>query len=100
MKPLGCTSRIALDPELLVRYLDSKTEMRVGGHPRRARKFINGFPLVSTTDSRTIRRWRTGERTVSRQSAQRLLVHYRLDLQQFQHWCTLRDIEPTVRGTL
>ena len=97
---LGCTARVALDPALLLRFIDSKTEFRVEGHPARRRKFVNGFPLASTTDSRTLRRWRSRGGTVSVQSARRLLAHYRLDLDQFKYWCEARDIEPTVRGTL
>lgn len=96
----GCTARVALPAATLTDFIEAKTEYRDFGHPRRNRRFINGFPMLSTTDSRTIRRWRATGGTVTKHSASRLLEHYYLDLGQFSYWCEVRKTPSTIRGTL
>lgn len=97
---LGSTARLALSPATLTRFIESKTELRFEGTPRRGRKYINGFPMESSTDSRTFRRWRTSVGTVTKASAARLFINYGLDLEQYAYWCRVRDVPPTVRGEL
>ena len=46
-------------PSVLVAFLDSWSEYRVSGHPRRNRLYINGTPITDH-DARMIRRWRSG----------------------------------------
>ncbi len=70
-------------PGHLVEFLDTRSEHRVDGVPRRHRKYINGV-TVSETDARMIRRWRKGQiRGVTESSAHALLRRHNINPREF-----------------
>lgn len=97
----GPTSRVGLDTAALTDFLEHHSEYKVGGSPVRRRRTINGRSVHPDIDARIIRRWKAAPNgTATRKSATRLLAKYGLTLEDFAYWCEVRDISPTIRGSI
>lgn len=94
------TSRVAIDPAVLVDFLKSWSHYSVGGRPHRERLYINGT-RIEENDARMIRRWRAGSiRGVTVKSARALLGRYGLTLDMLAVYAQQHDASPTTRGAL
>lgn len=96
----GRTAHVALDGATFTSFVGHHTEYRATGGPNtRMRKFINGFPLMSASHSRQLRRWKAGM-TLTPESATSLLHTYDLSLADYIEWCDDRTIMPTLHGDI
>ena len=96
----GPAARNAIDPRVLVHFIDAWSEHVNGGYPRRTRLTINGT-RVSVSDARVIRRWRQGNiKGVTVPAAQALLARHDLTLAMFVVYCEQHYFVPTLRGKL
>lgn len=84
---LGCTARAAMDPAVLLAFVEHHTEYRHGGHPRRTRRMVNGFFVGQGDPARTLRRLRSARfATVSVSGAARLLESFNLTIDDLDRW--------------
>lgn len=96
---LGRAAKAALDPKLLVEFIDLHTEHRTDGNPRRRRRYLNGVCLDQDTDARVIRRWRTKTEGVTPAAAERLLAKANLTLLALELWAEIhRNRNAYLRG--
>lgn len=94
----GPAARRALDPAVVVAYLDSLTAYESGGHPRRTRRLVNGRSM-SINHSRVVRRWRTTPPDgVTLSAVSNLLRTHKLKLNDLVVWAAAQGVEPILRG--
>lgn len=78
-----------IDAKRLTAFLDSRTEYRSEGNPRRRRRYVNGVVIDQDTDARIIRRWRSTITNVTPPAAERLLARVGLTPDDFHRWTTV-----------
>lgn len=94
----GPAARRALDPKVVCAYVDSLTCHVNGGHPRRTRRLVNGYPMT-VNHSRVVRRWRVSPPDgITLTAVTRLLRSHRLKLNDFVVWAAQAHLEPVLRG--
>jgi hypothetical protein len=96
----GRAARVAIDAKVLVAFIDSHTEYRTDGNPRRRRRHINGVCLEQDNGARIIRRWRSQIEGVTPQAADRLLEQCKLSLNDLASWATEQGREYVLRGAI
>jgi hypothetical protein len=94
----GCTARVALDPRVVVDFLDNHTTYTTSGAPARRRHFINGYPVGQGNVVRAIRRWRAGDHaTASYRSVERVLAAVGLSIDDLDVWASAMRAEAFIR---
>jgi hypothetical protein len=81
-------------------FIDSHTDYRTDGNPRRRRRHINGVCLEQDNGARIIRRWRSQIEGVTPQAADRLLAQCKLSLNDLASWATEQGRELVLRGAI
>lgn len=96
----GPCAKVAIDPFVVVDFLDLHTEYRVDGVPVRQRKYIHDR-LISDSDARVIRRWRGGTLGgATERSVVNLLSRFGLDITALVSWADSHYRTLTFHGTL
>lgn len=94
----GPAARRALDPAVVVAFLEAHTERVTGGHPRRTRRLVNGR-VMTINHSRVVRRWKaTPPDGVTLSGVSSLLRAHRLTLNDLVVWATANDRDAVLRG--
>lgn len=98
--PRGPGSKVALDPAVLVAFVESLSWYVVDGIPRRRRLLINNR-RVCDLDARIIRRWRSGTiASVTVDAASKLLANHDLTLQDLKAYAAVSHQKHVLRGQL
>lgn len=81
----GSTAKRAIDPVVLVAFLDERTTYVVDGTPPRRTRRLNGHRVSQDGDARIIRRWRSGRFDgVTVPAVKALLDRYSLPLSELE----------------
>lgn len=98
MSRTGCTAKTALDPVVVLAFLDHHTESKLAGVPARRRKSINGVALGQGSNARIIRRWRSDRfASVTEKAVARLLGDFDLTLEDLDLWGLATNRQPYIR---
>lgn len=95
----GCTAKVALDPVVVLAFLDYHTAIDKASVPHRRRKLINDRPLGQGDQARLIRRWRTARfPTITEHAVKRLLKKFGLTLDDLTLWGLATQQQPYIRN--
>lgn len=98
MTPKGCTAKTALDPAVVLAFLDRFTTSKMTGVPARRRKSVNGVALGQGSNARIIRRWRSDRfASVTEKAVARLLGDFNLTLGDLELWSLANNRQPYIR---
>lgn len=94
----GCTAKTALDPRVVLAFVDHHTDSRLAGVPARRRKTINGRPLGQGDEARILRRWRSGRfKSVTEPAVARVLGKFSLTIEDLELWGLATKNQPYIR---
>lgn len=97
----GRTAKAAIDPKVLVAFIDECTTYLVDGIPSRKTRRLNGRRVSQDIDARMIRRWRSGRFDgVTVPAARSLLERYGLPIRELQDFATDNGHELMLRGAI